>query len=75
MPGSHLPKVVRCLSHLGSALYLEEMLRMLVDDARLRRHQTTGGSVAADNLLDVHVPPTIWALLSARLDRLTSDAA
>lgn len=48
---------------------------MLVDDGRLRRHQTTGGSVAADNLLDVHVPPTIWALLSARLDRLTNDAA
>ena len=45
---------------------------MLVDDGRLRHEETTGGWVAAGNLLDVHVPPTISALLSARLDRLTN---
>ncbi len=70
-----LPDVVReRITHVaeGNPLYLEEMLRMLVDDGRLRHEETTGGWVAAGNLLDVHVPPTISALLSARLDRLTN---
>jgi class 3 adenylate cyclase len=53
----------------GNPLFVEEMLRMLVDDGRLVR---VGESwVAAGALWDVHVPPTISALLSARLDRLS----
>jgi len=53
----------------GNPLFVEEMLRMLVDDGRLVRHGA--GWVAADDLVDVTVPPTVSALLSARLDRLS----
>jgi class 3 adenylate cyclase/tetratricopeptide (TPR) repeat protein len=55
----------------GNPLFVEELLRMLEDDGLLRRE---GGdwSVAGD-LSAVQVPPTIQALLSARLDRLDSE--
>ena len=42
----------------GNPLYVEEMVRMLADDA---------GAVSAEN---VRVPPTVQALIAARLDRL-----
>jgi class 3 adenylate cyclase len=54
----------------GNPLFVEEMLRMLVDDGRLVRDGE--GWVAAGDLTDVHVPATISALLSARLDRLSA---
>ena len=53
----------------GNPLFVEEMLRMLVDDGRLVRDGE--GWAAAGDPADVHVPPTISALLSARLDRLS----
>ena len=59
----------------GNPLFVEELLRMLVDDGRLVR-EGEGGSqewVAVGDLADAHVPPTISALLSARLDRLSDD--
>ncbi|MEU4690045.1 adenylate/guanylate cyclase domain-containing protein [Actinoplanes sp. NPDC023714] len=52
----------------GNPLFAEEMLRMLVDEGRLRRvndHWSTAGHDSA-----MAVPPTIHALLTARLDRL-----
>jgi class 3 adenylate cyclase/tetratricopeptide (TPR) repeat protein len=52
----------------GNPLFVEEMLGMLVDDGLLRRHN--GGWVAEEGLTEVAVPPTIQALLAARLDRL-----
>jgi tetratricopeptide (TPR) repeat protein len=55
----------------GNPLFIEEMLRMLVDDGRLVRDEA--GWRPAGDLSSVEVPPTISALLSARLDRL-SDA-
>jgi class 3 adenylate cyclase/tetratricopeptide (TPR) repeat protein len=55
----------------GNPLFIEEMLRMLVDDGRLVRDEA--GWRPAGDLSTVEVPPTISALLSARLDRL-SDA-
>ncbi len=53
----------------GNPLFVEEMIRMLVDDGRLVRDD--GGWVVAGDLADVAVPPTVSALLSARLDRLS----
>jgi class 3 adenylate cyclase/tetratricopeptide (TPR) repeat protein len=52
----------------GNPLFVEEMLAMLIDDGLLRRHN--GQWAATDDLAEVAVPPTIQALLSARLDRL-----
>ena len=52
----------------GNPLFVEETLAMLVDDGVLR--QEAGRWVAAGDLDDVAVPPTIQALLAARLDRL-----
>ena len=52
----------------GNPLFVEEMLSMLIDDGLLVRRDgrwTAGGTIRA-----VPVPPTIHALLAARLDRL-----
>lgn len=57
----------------GNPLFVEEMLRMLVDDGRLVRDETSEAWVATGDLADVAVPPTVAALLSARLDRLSDQ--
>ena len=51
----------------GNPLFLEELLAALVEEGRLRRQD--GHWVAAD-LDDLGIPPSIQALLTARLDRL-----
>jgi class 3 adenylate cyclase/tetratricopeptide (TPR) repeat protein len=51
----------------GNPLFLEELLAALVEEGRLRRQD--GGWAAAD-LGDLGIPPSIQALLGARLDRL-----
>ena len=55
----------------GNPLFVEEMLRMLIDDGSLLRDG--GRWVPAGDLSTVTVPPTISALLSARLDRLSDE--
>ena len=55
----------------GNPLFVEEMLAMLIDDGLLERRN--GGWAATGDLGDVAVPPTIQALLGARLDRLPPD--
>jgi len=52
----------------GNPLFVEEMLGMLIDDGLLERQN--GHWVATADVTSVAVPPTIQALLSARLDRL-----
>ena len=55
----------------GHPLYAEEITGLLVDDGRLVSKD--GRWVATTDLSDVPVPPTISALLSARLDKLPTD--
>jgi len=55
----------------GNPLFVEEMLAMLIDDRVLR--QADGGWALAGDLAAVTVPPTIQALLAARLDRLDHE--
>jgi class 3 adenylate cyclase/tetratricopeptide (TPR) repeat protein len=55
----------------GNPLFVEELLRMLADHGVLRR-EAGEWRVAAD-LATIPVPPTIQALLSARLDRLSAE--
>jgi hypothetical protein len=52
----------------GNPLYVEEFVRMLRDDGR--GNGDDGGSVRH---LELALPPTIEALLAARLDRLQAD--
>jgi class 3 adenylate cyclase len=54
----------------GNPLFVEEMLSMLIDDGRLE--QRDGGWGTTGELDEVEAPPTIQALLAARLDRLGS---
>ncbi len=55
----------------GNPLFVEEMVSMLIDDGLLRRQN--GSWEVSDQLSSVSVPPTIQALLAARLDRLNGD--
>jgi class 3 adenylate cyclase/ATP/maltotriose-dependent transcriptional regulator MalT len=52
----------------GNALFLQELVRMLIDDGALKR--TNGRMVATRPLTEITMPGTIDALLSARLDGL-----
>jgi class 3 adenylate cyclase/tetratricopeptide (TPR) repeat protein len=53
----------------GNPLFVEQMLSMLVDDRVIRRDED-GGWVVAGDVGPLVVPPSINALLTARLDRL-----
>ena len=55
----------------GNPLFLEETLRMLVDDAVLERRN--GSWAVTGDLSRLMIPPTIQALLTARLDRLDDE--
>jgi class 3 adenylate cyclase/tetratricopeptide (TPR) repeat protein len=52
----------------GNPLYVEQMLSMLIDSGAVREEGGAWVSVKAD--ADIVVPPTIHALLEARLDKL-----
>ena len=54
----------------GNPLFVEELVAMLVDDGVLR--QEGGRWVIDGDLTGVTVPPTIAALIAARLDRLAA---
>src|SRR5206468_3269486 len=66
LPGAARLQVVRAAE--GNPLFVEQMLSMLIDEGLLRRDD--GHWIAAGDLSTVAVPPTIHALLAARLDRL-----
>jgi predicted ATPase/class 3 adenylate cyclase/DNA-binding winged helix-turn-helix (wHTH) protein len=55
----------------GNPLFAEELLGELIDDGLLRPEENRW--VAAEQLVDLPVPPTIHALLAARLERLPDD--
>jgi class 3 adenylate cyclase/tetratricopeptide (TPR) repeat protein len=55
----------------GNPLFVEEMLEMLIDDGLLVRENSHWEPTG--DLSDVAVPPTIQALLAARLERLGSE--
>jgi predicted ATPase/class 3 adenylate cyclase len=55
----------------GNPLFVEETLSMMIDAGLLTRED--GHWVAETDLATVSVPPSIQALLAARLDRLSSD--
>ena len=71
--GSELPddvadRIVRAAE--GNPLFVEELVGVLLDDGYLRRDD--GGVEVAGAIDRVELPPTIQALLTARLDRLSN---
>jgi class 3 adenylate cyclase/tetratricopeptide (TPR) repeat protein len=55
----------------GNPLFVEQMLSMLIDNGTLRLVQ--GRWESSPDLAELSVPPSIHALLSARLDLLSAD--
>jgi class 3 adenylate cyclase len=55
----------------GNPLFVEELLRMLLEDGTLGREDS--GWMLARDVERLRVPPTINALLAARLDRLPPE--
>jgi class 3 adenylate cyclase/tetratricopeptide (TPR) repeat protein len=55
----------------GNPLFVEQLLEMMVEEGLLRRSGETW--VAAGDLSTVSMPPTIHALLAARLESLTAE--
>jgi len=52
----------------GNPLYVEELLSMLIENGLLIREERW---IAAGDVSEIPVPPTVHALLAARLDRLS----
>jgi class 3 adenylate cyclase/tetratricopeptide (TPR) repeat protein len=55
----------------GNPLFVEQMLSMMIDDGQLVRQD--GGWAPVGDLSAVSVPPSVAALLAARLERLSDD--
>jgi class 3 adenylate cyclase/tetratricopeptide (TPR) repeat protein len=68
LPAEAVGRITRTAE--GNPLFLEELLAMLIEEGRLRRD---GGHWVADGLAAASTPPTIQALLAARLDRLEGE--
>jgi len=69
LPGEVRARVVE--SAEGNPLFVEETLRMLIDDGLLRRDD--GHWVVTGDLSNVSPPATVQALIAARLDRLQDE--
>jgi class 3 adenylate cyclase/tetratricopeptide (TPR) repeat protein len=67
------PKVSRRIVDAaeGNPLFVEQLLSMLIDDGVLQ--PVDGGWEAEGDLSELSVPPTINALLAARLDQLSRE--
>jgi tetratricopeptide (TPR) repeat protein len=55
----------------GNPLFVEQMLAMLIDDGHLIERDGKWVAASPGDLGEVAVPPTVSALLTARLDRLS----
>jgi class 3 adenylate cyclase/tetratricopeptide (TPR) repeat protein len=55
----------------GNPLFVEQLLSMLIESGRLLRHDDRW--VATSDLSELAIPPTIHALLAARLDTLPPE--
>ncbi|HEX9123686.1 MAG TPA: adenylate/guanylate cyclase domain-containing protein [Actinomycetota bacterium] len=54
----------------GNPLFVEQMLSMMIDDGILSRDEQ-GGWLLTSDIGSIQIPPSIFALLTARLDRLS----
>ncbi len=66
LTGEFIERIVEAAE--GNPLYVEQMLSMLIDNGTIT--QRNGRWVSGEPQAEIAVPPTIHALLEARLDRL-----
>lgn len=65
----------RILSHAeGNPLYVEEIIRSLIDDEAIIRDDTTGRWRATREIADIAIPDTLRGVLTSRIDRLPEEA-
>ena len=65
----------RILSHTeGNPLYVEEILRSLIDDQTIVQDEITGHWEMSLDIADIPIPDTLHGVLMARIDRLPEDA-
>lgn len=63
----------------GNPFFLEEIIRTLIEDGSLVRHEDVAGDgqphwhVAEEEISTIVIPDNLQSLLAARLDRLTED--
>ena len=70
---AEVPEVLRALLTSrgeGNPFYMEELVKMLIDDGVIRV-DADDWQVRADRLLTAHVPATLTGVLQARIDALT----
>ncbi|GAB4269813.1 MAG: adenylate/guanylate cyclase domain-containing protein [Candidatus Promineifilaceae bacterium] len=68
-----IPEALRqlILDHAqGNPLYVEEVLRSLIEDGTLKRDDQTNQWLVTRNIIDVKIPPSVQGIIAARLDRL-----
>jgi tetratricopeptide (TPR) repeat protein len=66
LPDAFIAKVVAAAE--GNPLYVEQMLQMLIDSGAVKQEDDRWVAAKAEG--DISIPPTIQALLEARLDKL-----
>jgi hypothetical protein len=57
----------------GSPLFLEEVVRALIDAGALRRHEATGRLRATGRVEEIAIPDTVQGVILARVDRLPDE--
>jgi oligopeptide transport system substrate-binding protein len=64
----------RILSHAeGNPLYVEEIIRSLIDSGVIVRDEVTGRWQATRDVADIAIPDTLHGVLMARIDRLQEE--
>jgi predicted ATPase len=68
-----IPKALRqlILEHAqGNPLYVEEVLRTLIEDGTLQKDSKTNQWQVTRNIIDVKIPSSVQGIIAARVDRL-----
>lgn len=70
---AHIPKQLQDLlveRAEGNPYYLEELVKMLIDDHIIQKESEERWQIAKERLAQLTAPPTLFGLLQARLDSL-----
>lgn len=57
----------------GNPLFIEELIRALVDTGALARDKATGGWYITPKVEQITIPDTLWGVIMARVDRLDEE--